>query len=334
MRILLLYKGYPRISHSYQIVEAIELNKNYEVMIISFEWELFTKSENHLPYVITSSPLKEIAKIVKFKPDIIHSHYLDTIDICTQLSKQLKIPFTIKSHSFDILSSDCKQYIKLINENMYCLKIIVFPEFVDRLLKIGIKESKLLPMYPTLDINLFINREIENGYHIMSGGAFLPKKNIKGFILLSKKIKQIYPEKQITYYSVMENKSYYNEILQFNRVNGNPVNFLTVQPDKMPMEYKKHQWLIYTACPKLKTVGNPLMVAEAQASGVGVIMYKLRDTLIDYVTENGYLYNTDEEVLEIISQNFDEDKRNKAIEISKRYDMKEKIKDIENVWTS
>jgi glycosyltransferase involved in cell wall biosynthesis len=334
MKILLLYKGYPRISHSYQIVEANELNKKHELMIVSFEWELFTKSNNHLPYVITSSPLKEIDNIIKFKPDVIHSHYLDTIDICTQLSKQLKIPFTIKSHSFDILSSDCKQYIKLINDNMYCLKIIAFPEFVERLSKIGVKKSKLLPMYPTLDINLFINLEIENGPHIMSGGAFLPKKNIKGFILLSKKIKQLYPEKQITYYSVMENKSYYNEILQFNRIHGNPVNFLTVQPDKMPMEYKKHQWLIYTACSKLKTVGNPLMVAEAQASGVGVIMYKLRDTLIDYVTENGYLYNTDEEVLEIISQNFDEYKRNKAIEISKRYDMKEKIKDIENVWSS
>ena len=82
----------------------------------------------------------------------------------------------------------------------------------------------------------------------------------------------------------------------------------------------------------IKTVGNPLMVAEAQASGVGVIMYKLRDTLEDFVTENGYLYNTDEEVLEIISRDFDDEKRNKAIEISKRYDMKEKIKDIENIW--
>jgi hypothetical protein len=91
---------------------------------------------------------------------------------------------------------------------MYFIKIIVFTEFLDRLVKIVIKESKLLPMYPTLDISLFINQEIENGQHIMSGGAFLPKKNIKGFILLSKKIKKIYPEKQITYYSVMENKSY------------------------------------------------------------------------------------------------------------------------------
>jgi hypothetical protein len=62
-------------------------------------------------------------------------------------------------------------------------------------------------------------------------------------------------------------------------------------------------------------------------------VHNLRPGLEEYVTENGYLYNTDEEVLEIISHDFDNDKRNKAIEISKRYDMKEKIKEIENVWT-
>jgi hypothetical protein len=94
----------------------------------------------------------------------------------------------------------------------------------------------------------------------------------------------------------------------------------------MSNEYMKHQWLIYTACPKLRTVGLPMMIAEAQASGVGVIMYKLRDTLIDYVTENGYLYETDDEILEIISNDFDETKRNNAKQISARYDIRNNIK--------
>jgi hypothetical protein len=334
MKILLLYKGYPRISHGYQIEESVEINKNHQIMIISFEWELFTKCDKHLPYIY-NSPIKEINNIKKFKPDIIHSHYLDTIDVCVQLSNILQIPFTIKSHSFDILKNnygESKKYIKIINDTKLCLKIIVFPEFFETLIKMGVKEPKLLSMYPIIDTDKFINLEIENGPHIMSGGAFLPKKNIKGFILLSKKIKEKYPEKQISYYSVMENKSYYDEILKFNKINNEPVKFITVQPEEMPLEYKKHQWLIYSACSKEKTVGNPLMVAEAQASGVGVIMYKLRDTLRGYITENGYLYNTDEEVLEIISNNFDPEKRIKATEMSKRYDKTEQIKLIENTW--
>ena len=335
MKILLLYKGYPRISHSYQSVEAIELSKNHEIMIISFDWDLLTKSDNHLPYIF-NHPINELENICKFKPDIIHSHYLDTFDICVKLSEILKIPFTIKSHSFDILADDFstpKKYAKQINDNKYCLKIVVFPEFLEKLVSLGIDENKMLGMYPSIDIKQFINLDIENGTHIMSGGAFLPKKNIKSFILLSKKIKEKFPTKRITYYSVVEDKSYYKEIMRINAMYNNPVEFMTIQPENMPNEYKKHQWLIYTACPEKKTVGNPLMVAEAQASGVGVIMYCLRKTLKDYITENGYLYNNDNEVLEIISNNFSDDKRKKAIEIAKnRYDITNKIKDIEDCW--
>ena len=335
MKILLLYKGYPRISHSYQSVEAFELCRQHEIMIISFDWELFTKCNNHLPFIY-NHPLKQLQNIREFKPDIIHSHYLDTFELCVKLSETLKIPFTIKSHSFDILAEDFslpKRYVKQINDNKYCLKIIIFPEFLERLVSFGINRNKLLAMYPTIDVNQFLNLNIENGSHIMSGGAFLPKKNIKGFILLSKKIKELFPEKCISYYSVMENKSYYDEIISFNSLHGNPVKFITVEPENMPLEYKKHQWLIYTACPKLKTVGNPLMVAEAQASGVGVIMYCLRETLKDYVTDNGYLYENDDEVLEIISCDFSDKKRKKAIEIAKnRYDIKDRIEDLKSCW--
>jgi hypothetical protein len=335
MRILLLYKGYPRISHGYQIYEANELNKKHEVMIISFDWELFTKAKNHLPFIL-NSPLNELNRIMKFKPDIIYSHFLETFDLCVRLSNTLKIPFTIKSHSFDILGNDFstpKKYARAINQNKWCLKIIVFPEFVDKLLTFGISSSKLLPMYPTIPVSHFIKLEMENGPHIMSGGAFLPKKNITGFILLSKKIKAMYPEKQITYYSVNENQIYYDQIMQFNKLHDNPVNFITVQPEQMPLEYKKHQWLVYTACPVKKTVGNPLMIAEAQASGVGVIMFNLRSTLKDYVTDDGYLYNTDDEVLEIISRDFDSEKKRRLIELSKqRYDVEDKMKEIESLW--
>jgi hypothetical protein len=335
MKILLLYKGYPRISQSYQFVEAMELCRNHEIMIISFDWELFTKCEVHLPYIY-NHPLNELKRIREFKPDIIHSHFLDTFDLCVKLSDMLRIPFTIKSHSFDILVDDFvnpKKYARQINDNKYCRKIIVFPEFFDKLTSFGINRNKMIAMYPTIDVKQFINLEIENGPHIMSGGAFLPKKNIKGFIMLSKKIKERYPEKIISYYSVMENKKYHDEIIRYNASQGNPVQFITTQPENMPLEYKKHQWLIYTACPELKTVGNPLMIAEAQASGVGVIMYCLRKSLKDYVTENGYLYHTDDEVLEIVSHNFSDEKRKNAVEIAKnRYNFQEKIKDLETSW--
>ena len=73
--------------------------------------------------------------------------------------------YYIWQNNFD----NCKKYIKRINENNFCLKIIVFPKFFQKLLDFGIKESKLLSMYPVIDIHRFINLDIENGSDIMSG---------------------------------------------------------------------------------------------------------------------------------------------------------------------
>ena len=332
-KILLLYKGYPRLSQSYQIDESIELSKKYEIMIISFDWELFAIYKNHQPY-IQRNPLLCIDEIKKFKPDIIHSHFLDTVDICFKLSEILKIPFSIKTHSFDILQSEneIKKRLKYINSN-WCKAFIVFPEFYDKMIKNGVMSHKIISLFPSLYIYRF-SLNIENGKNIMSGGALLPKKNIEGFIKLAVKIKKLFPEKEINYYSVVENEIYYKKIVDLNKQNGNPVTFKTFQPSEMPLEYKKHEWLIYTACPKLKTVGNPMMISEAQAAGVGVIMYNLRPELIDYVTENGYLYNNDEDVLNIISSPFPEEKRKKANEIIDRYDITTNIKLIENKWNN
>ena len=298
-------------------------------MIISFEWGLFTTSKSHEKY-IQRNPLSYVDEIKKFKPDIIHSHYLDTIETCFKLSEILKIPFSIRTHSFDILltKNEVKSRLKYINSN-WCKALIVFPEFYDKMIKDGVNNDKIISSFPSSYIYRF-SLNIENGKDIMSGGALLPKKNIEGFIKLAVKIKKLFPEKEINYYSVIENEQYYKKIVDLNKKNGNPVTFKTCQPSEMPLEYKKHEWLIYTACPVLKTVGNPMMVSEAQAAGVGVIMYNLRPELIDYVTENGYLYNNDEDVLNIISSPFPEEKRKKANEIIERYDITTNIKLIEN----
>ena len=326
MKILLLYKGYPRLSQSYQIDEANELNKNgNQLLIISFQWEIFISSNASLPY-LKKNPLDSLTEINKFNPDVIHSHYLDTVEICHNLSRRINKKYSIRTHSFDILTNDAKliSYKRYVNSDN-CYGIFVFPEFKSKLVSLGYNENKIYESYPSIYIHKF--QEINtNDEHIMSGGAMLPKKNIEGFIEISVKIKNKYPSKQINYYCVIEDPEYYKKIVNINKKYGKPVNFITEQINDMSIEYKKHQWLIYTACPKLRTVGLPIMVAEAQASGVGVIMYKLRDTLLDYVTENGYLYENDDEILDIISNDFDETKRSNARQISTRYDIRNNIK--------
>ncbi len=55
----------------------------------------------------------------------------------------------------------------------------------------------------------------------------------------------------------------------------------------MPGEYKKHQWLVYTACPQINQVGWPLSIAEAQAAGVGICMPEIRPDIREYIGDAG-----------------------------------------------
>lgn len=332
--ILLLYNGYPRLSQSYQFDEAIELQKQYNIMIISWKWPIY-ETEKDLPDYLDigqNSPLEYLDAIKKFNPDIIHGHYLDNAELLCQMAELLNIGFTLRTHSFDILGDNITKYAKYINDPK-CYGIFVFVPFKQKCMDAGFDESKIFTCWPSININIFRNVfGMSNGPDIMSGGAFLPKKNIEGFILLAKKIKEKFPSKKISYYSVEESPSYCKSIHLLNKKNGYPVEFKTVQHSDMPQEYKKHQWLIYSGCPKLKTVGCPLMVAEAQASGVGVIMYKLRNDLQDYVTNNGYFYTTNDDVIDIISGAFDSDKKTAAYELSIRYDIIKNIEQLSKIF--
>lgn len=331
-RILLLYNGYPRISQSYQYDEAIEINKKYDIMIISWAWIIYT-IENNVPKYNVVHPLKIIDKLKLIKFDFIHGSFLNNIPLFFHLSKELNIPFTLRTHSFDLLDNNnqCK-YKDIVNSDN-CKGIFTFPCFRQKLIDCGYDSEKVFSTFPSFNTKIFKSDiDISNGKNIMGGGAILKKKNIEGFIQLAMKIKEIYPEKTITYYGVQEDEDYYKYIIDYNKQHGEPVIFKTVQHSEMLLEYKKHEWLIYTACDLLKTVGYPLMIAEAQLAGVGVIMYHLRDDLQDYVTDCGYLYKTDDDVLNIIKNDFDLEKRAKGMELVDKYCITKSVDNIIAKW--
>lgn len=334
MKILLLYNGYPRLSQSYQYDEAIELLKRHQVMIVSWSWPLYQTEEGVPPYISGDPDVdpEVVSQIRTFQPDHIHAHYLTNAAVAYRLARRFNATFSLRAHSFDTLaalssatSSATQGQLKYIN-NACCKTVYVFHPFREKLIAAGYPVHKLRGYWPSINITPFRNIftipvTIPVTKDIMSGGAFLPKKDIKSFIRLAREIKNRWHDRIIRYYSVEEDPAYVSQIYRYNTMMGSPVVFLTVQHCDMPAEYVKHQWLIYSCCPLLGTVGLPLMVAEAQASGVGVIMYRLRDDLDDYVTNNGYLYRETSEVLAIIAQDFDPVKRQAAHDLSTRYDI-------------
>jgi len=114
---------------------------------------------------------------------------------------------------------------------------------------------------------------------------------------------------------------------------GSPVNIKpAVEPDDMPREYKKHQWLNYTASPEIIKTGWPVMIAEAQASGVGICMRKIRPDLKEYFGACCFLYDSIPEVRDIISQPFPEELRQIGFEHAKKSDIRRHKHLLTDLW--
>jgi hypothetical protein len=120
---------------------------------------------------------------------------------------------------------------------------------------------------------------------------------------------------------------------RLNAAKGNPVRIVPpVQPQDMQAEYKRHEWLVYTASREMNSVGWPMSVAEAQAAGVGVCLPNIRPDLRDYVGEAGFLYNSIAEVAEYIRQPLSDEMRDRGFEQAKKSDIFEHKKILTDLW--
>ena len=100
----------------------------------------------------------------------------------------------------------------------------------------------------------------------------------------------------------------------------------------MSPEYQKHQWLVYTADFELASVGWPMAVAEAQAAGVSVCVPNIRLDIKEYVGEAGFVYNSIEEVVDIIQKPVPEEMREAGFLQAKKSDIQEHKHLLTNLW--
>ena len=327
LRVLYFVERAAQFSETYIENEIRALADRYKIRVLAQQEPELPRQDHLLAYTIvrTRGHVMDIGG--DFAPDVVHGHYLTRIERIFDVSQVVQAPFTVRAHSFDIIGinpAKLAEWSKYANSEN-CLGILTFPFTVPWLVKAGFKESKLVPCWPVVNVAAFANRE-PNGDAIMNTGAALPKKAMEDFILLGEKL----PERVFNFYPI----AYRTEQLAiFNREHGSPVNIVRpVHPDKMPAEYKRHQWLVYTANFEMKTVGWPMAVAEAQAAGVGVCMANIRPDLKEYLGGCGFLYDSLDDAARIVSQPFPEELRQRGFEAARRSDIREHITLLENLW--
>jgi hypothetical protein len=331
-RVTYLVSCYPTFAETYISTELSHVSKEFEVDVIGVT-PPEEGAEADVRYVVEMDEAKILERTCAFAPAVIHTHWLwgPQLDIACRLAKVLERPLTIRAHSFDVLGiqddgprSPAATHRDFLRSE-YCLGILTFPFGVARLARAGILESKLIPCRPVVDYERF-HDESPNGSGVMNVGACLAKKDFPSYLQLARRV----PGQQFGLYPV---GPYVAALRETNRTLGSPVAIHAPVPHRqMPAVYKRHEWLIYTADRQLATVGWPICIAEAQASGVGVCMPNLRPDIKDWVGPAGFVYDSLDEVVEILQQPYPASMRRAGFEHARRADIREHLPLLTNLW--
>jgi hypothetical protein len=327
-RVLYILRQYPQVTETYIETELRILEeRGHTVEIIALNVASDPRRRTHSFRYIPEHDKHAIARAVReSEPEVIHSHELDTARRAYQASRAADVPFTLRTHSYDAVGLPHERMRKLgryLNDDS-CAGALAFPFAIEPLLHAGVREDRIRACYPVLDYRRF-HDESDNGTAVMNIGACQPKKGMDQFVRLARDVKGAEFNLWAIGFEV-------DAIHQLNEILGHPIKVMPrTEHEAMPAHYKRHEWLVYTAAER--TVGWPVAIAEAQASGVGVCMQRVRPDLSEYVGDAGYLFDSIDEVAEIISRPFPLDMRRRGFEQAAKSDARSHISILEDLWS-
>ena len=318
-RVLYLLDRYPQLSETYIKVELEVLSERYDIRVVALN-RADLPYRNHVPFELFTDGERLTRIMREFRPDVLHTHYVTTQPGVASVARAAGVPYTVRSHSFDAIRVGAR-----LDIDSLCLGILAFPFARGALQDAGVPAAKIIDCWPVIDYLRF-HDESPNGDAVLNVGACLPKKRFEDFIELATRM----PQRTLDLYAIGYG---IERIAELNARRGGRVSIHSaVQPEEMGAVYKAHGWLVYTACPKLATVGWPMSVAEAQASGLGICIPRLRADLEEFVGGAGYLYDSIEEVPGILAHPYPGEMRRRGFEHARKSDIREHAWKLTDLW--
>ncbi len=336
-RIVVFVQTYPQVSETYIKNEVDALARDYEVEVVAFAPGSYPYRTRRPHIVVTTENQANVLEYLRrFAPHALHAHYLIRLPQVLAISQLLAVPFTVRAHSFDVLESSLARpgvatasgwqaILPQAARSPLFRGVLCFPFVRERLIAAGLPADKVIACKPVIDVHRFRDTG-RNGNAIMNVGAAIPKKNMADFIALS----GLVPERAFNLYGL----GYLTrELTEQNRAAGGRVEFIApVDPEDMPAEYKKHAWLVYTASKAQGTVGWPMALIEAMASGVGVCMQNIRADLRDFVGDAGNLFDTPADIVDRLRSDPSPQERSRGFAWAEQFDFRRELPLLTNLW--
>lgn len=328
VRVAYLVDDFPQLSQTYLRTELRSVARDHDVRVVGMK-PADRAYADAMPFVAETDEDRIVAHVEAFRPHVLHTHYLHCAAIVDRLARRTGVPFTVRTHSFDVLplllepdrGAKRRRAGIAATHSPFCLGVLAFPFLRDALVAAGVNGAALVDAWPVVDYATFHDRTPRPGdgeggpRDVMNVGACIPKKRMEDFVDLAARVR----DRRFRLYAI----GYRSDDLDaYVRRTGSPVEMVgDVEPRDMPAAYRRHGWLVYTGCFERKTVGWPMAVAEAQAAGLGVVMARVRPDLETFVGPAGFLYDDVAEVPEILARGYPPAMREAGYEHAKRSDV-------------
>lgn len=328
-RVVTIVERYPQLSETYISTETTALARaGFLASLVALRSANYPLSEFE-PFSLLEDEDEIVGACLTADATVLHTHYLHMAPLVARIAERSGLPFTVRTHSYDVLKASAetlRELCALINGSN-CLGVLSFPFICERLAGYGLREDFLIESWPVIDYRRFLDKG-PNGEGVLNLGAALDKKNMTGYVDFA----ATKPGTRFSLYAVGYRSA---DLIAYNAQLGSPVDIHPpVQPADMPQVYKEHSWLLYSASIDLNTVGWPMAVAEAQASGVGVCLQSKRDDAAAYLGGAGVVFVDFGEVADLVSGPVPEAMRERGFGVAAQCDVATHVQQLVELWST
>jgi glycosyltransferase involved in cell wall biosynthesis len=288
LRVLYALWHYPQLSESYVRSELRGVLKlGVEVEVWS-EHDVAAAFESEVP--VHRGSLEEV--IARFKPHVVHSHWLHIAEKLRHQLKGERLPLTVRGHGFEFST----EVIAKLDKDKWVQGIYVFPHYADRCKS---SSGKVHATPIGFDPELYHPSKEKDRRFVMRTAAGLPTKDLKTFFKTAKLCPNHHFMLVICHAYLKED--YVDEVFRMNESLGNPAEIkVDLQHEEVSELMGRAGIYLHTADPN-EPFGMPISISEAMATGSYIIGRRLPPSAA-YIGEAGQLYDTPEEAALLIRE--------------------------------
>jgi glycosyltransferase involved in cell wall biosynthesis len=286
LKVLYALWHYPQLSESYVRTEIDAVRK------MGVDVEICAEEAGAAPFE-SETPIHYDgvrAAIDRFRPDVVHTHWLSYGDSYGNQLGQSGLPLTVRGHGFEFSPALAAKLDKLDR----VASIYVFPHFADAC---RASKGKVKSVPAAFNPDYYFPQREKDRRLVVRTACALKTKEIDVFM----RIAQMCAGFRFVLVLARGHKVEWilDEIVEQNRQMGSPVEI------RVNMQHAEVGALMRTAGIYLHTIGTsqpygmPISIAEAMACGCYIIGRR-RPGSAEYIGDAGTLYDTAEEAAELV----------------------------------